>query len=71
MYCRHPNANERPSFEECGDFLMSDNDTLLQWNSEDYDGLRSQKAMELGAEVQYGFQLYKDLQHQYRTDDEF
>ena len=69
---RHPLPNERPSFEGCGDFLMSDNETLLQWNSEDVDAIiSSPKSMELGAEVQYGFQLFKDLQHQYRHDDEY
>ena len=70
---RHPNPKDRPSFIDiCSDFLDIDSDSLLQWSSEDIDGLLEkarEKAMELGADIPYGHQLYKDLQHQYRTND--
>ena len=69
LTARHPNPKDRPVFTDiCEDYLYTDDETLLSWNTEDRRA--SQKASEIGAQLSEGFYLYNDLQRIYRTDDD-
>ena len=63
---RNPNPAGRLSFDEiCNDYLKANDDSLLSWDKSDLEG-RSSDATKIGAMLDIGYDLYTDLQKQYR-----
>uniref|UniRef100_A0A1X7VGF7 Protein kinase domain-containing protein n=1 Tax=Amphimedon queenslandica TaxID=400682 RepID=A0A1X7VGF7_AMPQE len=64
--CWNPNPSLRMSFDSiCNDYLKANDDSLLSWDKNDLEG-RSSEATKIGAMLDMGYDLYTDLQKEYR-----
>ena len=60
---RHPDAHQRPTFNDLLYKLQTNASTLLRWEEKDNTG---PEAATLGAPLQYGATLHQDLQQRYQ-----
>jgi hypothetical protein len=63
--CWHPEHSKRPGFHAIGTKLQSQAKTILQWEQDLIDN-SSPMTLVLGAPLEHGQELYKDLQNYYR-----
>ena len=62
--CRNPEATSRPMFCNIITELQQPDFKILKWSEND-KAISSEKAMTLGAPIEEGASLFKDLQHTY------
>ena len=64
MYCRNPRAGQRPDFPNVLQSLQHPDRKILTWTPEDVAAY-SEQARTLGAPLEAGEALYKELQSLY------
>lgn len=63
---RNPDPNSRLTFDAIyTDYLDTANESLVTWDKDDLDGLSSEASV-IGAPLEAGYDLYTDLQREYR-----
>ena len=69
VLCRNRDHHQRPSAANVGDVLSTLSEPLLSVPEDEVRGLSdSTRARQLGAPLEYGVQLYTDLQQYYNTN---
>ena len=66
IWNRNPEQSQRSSFDDLLEILQNSDDRLLDWLDSDLEKMSSPQSNIVGAALEKGHSLYKDLQGSYR-----